>query len=119
MITKASATEIEENLPSLKEVYKDYFKMGAAVTANELTPQAKELIKKHFNSLTAGNEMKPESLLDYNKTVSYMNQTGDQTLPQISLKSAQSIIEFAIENDIEMRGHVLIWHSQTPRWLFA
>ena len=38
--------------------------------------------------------------------------------PQISLNEADKILKFAGENKIPVRGHVLVWHSQTPDWFF-
>ena len=39
-------------------------------------------------------------------------------MPQISLNEADEILKFAGENKIPVRGHVLVWHSQTPDWFF-
>ncbi|SFR91311.1 endo-1,4-beta-xylanase, partial [Anaeromicropila populeti] len=111
--------EIETDIPSLKDLYADYFKMGTAVTASSLNYTEKEIIKKHFNSITCGNEMKADSTLDYNATIAYMEETGDQTSPKVNFNQAASILKFAGENNIPMRGHCLVWHSQTPRWLFT
>lgn len=109
--------ELEE-IPSLKTVYSPYFKMGTATTVSELAPKAAQnLIKKHFNSLTAGNELKPDALLN-KKACQAMAEEGDDTDPQISLASARDILDFANENNISVRGHVLVWHSQTPDWFF-
>ena len=64
-LTTAPVYPIERNIPSLKDVYGDYFKIGGAVTAGELAPNStKDLILKHYNSLTLGNELKPENMLD-------------------------------------------------------
>ncbi|MBR4817331.1 MAG: endo-1,4-beta-xylanase, partial [Bacteroidales bacterium] len=52
-------------IPALKDVYKDAFKIGAAVSSFDVSgrsPETVDLILKHFNSLTPGNELKPESL---------------------------------------------------------
>ncbi len=110
---------IQNDIASLKDVYSDYFKLGCASTESELAQQAaKDLINKHYNSLTLGNELKPESILDQAASIAYMNQNGDQTHPQISLKGADKLLKFAAENKIPVRGHVLVWHSQTPDWFF-
>jgi len=57
----------------------------------ELAPKpAKELFLKHYNSLTFGNELKPESVLDYDATIAYMEANGgDQVNPQITLRAAR------------------------------
>lgn len=99
--------EIEQDIPNLKDVFADDFLLGAALLANEIAdaegPDA-QLVKKHFNSLTAGNEMK-----------------WDATEPvegQFTFANADKIVDFAEENGIAVRGHTLIWHSQTPNWVF-
>lgn len=88
---------------TLKEAYKDYFKVGVAVNPGTLKADG-ELIRKHFNSLTAENHMKPEELQAEEGTFTF--DTADQ------------IVEFAKENNMEMRGHTLVWHNQTPEWMF-
>ncbi|SET05389.1 endo-1,4-beta-xylanase [[Clostridium] polysaccharolyticum] len=119
-ITRNPAAEIEENIPSLKDVFAPYnCKVGTAVVMNEFNSSEKKIIKKHFNSLTIGNEMKPDSVLDYDATVAYMEETGDQTTPQITLSKAAPILKYCEANGIEIRGHVLAWHSQTPKWFFT
>ncbi len=111
--------EIEDYIPSLKDVYSDYFKLGCAATATELQTKAtQDLIKKHYNSLTLGNELKPDSTLNLKSTLAYLEETGDDTNPQISLDNAATLLSFAEENNIPIRGHVFVWHSQTPDWFF-
>ena len=111
----APVYEIEKDIPSLKDVYSKYFKFGTAATASELANEsAQALIKKHFNSLTPGNELKPESLLNQKAC----QEKGNNVNPQISIDSARSILDFCRDNDIPVRGHVLVWHSQTPGWFF-
>ncbi|MFB9327734.1 endo-1,4-beta-xylanase [Paenibacillus aurantiacus] len=99
--------EIEKDIPSLKDVFADDFLLGSALLVNEIQdpngPDA-QLIQKHFNSLTAGNELK-----------------WDATEPQegqFDFTRADKIVDFASTNGIAMRGHTLIWHSQTPNWVF-
>jgi endo-1,4-beta-xylanase len=33
-------------------------------------------------------------------------------------RDADSIAAFAQRNNLRMRGHTLVWHNQTPAWLF-
>jgi endo-1,4-beta-xylanase len=112
--------EIETNIASLKEVYSSYFNIGCATTANEIAPKpAKELVRKQYNCITPGNELKPDSVLDYDATIAYMKKNNeDQTNPQVNIRAAKTILEFAKDNDIPVRGHTLVWHAQTPDWFF-
>lgn len=110
---------IQDDIASLKDAYSDYFKIGCSCTGSEFAQGAtKDLIKKHYNSLTLGNELKPDSVLDQALSQKYVAETGDDTMPQISLNEADEILKFAGENKIPVRGHVLVWHSQTPDWFF-
>ena len=118
VLKEAPKYSIQEDIPSLKDVYSDYFRIGGVATVKELAPQStKDLILKHCNSFTAGNEMKPDALLDQNACIA-MAQAGDDTNPQVTLDQARSLLDFARDNNIPMRGHVLVWHQQTPTWFF-
>ena len=110
---------IQDDLTPLKDAYADEFKLGCASTDSELTQKAsQDLILKHYNSLTLGNELKPDSVLNQAESIAYLKQTGDDTNPQVSFKSADKLLKFAAKNHIPVRGHVLVWHSQTPDWFF-
>lgn len=93
------------DLPSLSEKYKNYFKVGVAVPYKALTnPVDVALIKRHFNSITAENEMKPEALEPYEGTFNF--------------SIADEYLNFCKKNNITIRGHTLVWHQQTPSWFF-
>lgn len=101
--------EPEDEIPALKDVYKDAFKIGVALPAKTLVnPLDRKLIVKHFNSITAENEMKPESLL--------VGVEGGKL--KFNFKQADEYVKFAQENGMVIRGHTLVWHSQTPEWFF-
>ena len=86
-----------------------YFRLGTGVNGYEINNSvAQEFIRKNYNSITCMNEMKPDSII---KSVN-----GDEV--NISLRSADSILKFAEENGIGVRGHTFVWYSQTPQSLF-
>ncbi|AFC28295.1 XynB [Paenibacillus mucilaginosus 3016] len=91
-------------IPSLKEVYADRFAIGAAVSPQTIVTQ-KELLAAHYGSLTAENEMKP---------VSVQPEEG-----RFTFEDADRIARFAEEHGMQMRGHTLAWHNQTPDWMFV
>ncbi len=106
---------IQEDIPSLSDVYSQYFKIGTAITpSNIASPSFMNLVQKHFDdSLTAGNEMKPDALLDREASIE-----AGETDPQVTLSKARSFLNYARDNNIPVRGHTLVWHSQTPDWFF-
>jgi endo-1,4-beta-xylanase len=89
----------------LKDFYADYFDIGVAVSPRALKTDEALLIKTNFNSLTAENAMKSETIHPQEKTYDW--------------KQADSIVAFAQRNKMKLRGHTLVWHSQTPKWLFV
>ena len=98
----------------LKNVYSNYFRIGTAVSANEVGKNP-DFILKHFNSITPENELKPDQILDQSAS----KANGNNVDPQVKLGwGAKTILDFAAKNNIPVRGHTLIWHSQTPSWLF-
>ncbi len=97
---------------SLKEVFKDEFYMGAAVHLNGLADDRyTENLLSQYNSITAENDMKPEVLLDQAATVS-----GGAIV--CNFTQMDQYCDFAKANDLKMRGHTFVWHSQTPTWFF-
>ncbi len=103
-------------IPSLKEAYQNRFSMGVAVTANEIGEKREELIAQQFNSLTPGNELKADSILDHATSLS--DPKYDES-PAVKFDRVKPIMEFAQEAGIPVRGHTLVWHSQVPRWFFT
>jgi len=106
----------------LKDVYQDYFRMGVACekiserfTNHEIgNPEKEALMKKHFNSMTFGNELKPA----YNMGFSCPEAT-EEYLPFIINPEAKAMLDWAKDNDMPVRGHVLVWHSQCPMEVFC
>ncbi|MBN1700090.1 MAG: endo-1,4-beta-xylanase [Spirochaetales bacterium] len=94
----------EDTTTSLYKKYADYFPVGAAVDSRSYKDAHVYLLKKHFNSIVCENEMKWESLQPSEGVFRYT--------------VADSIIGFAEDNNMTVRGHCLVWHNQTPRWVF-
>ena len=104
---------------SLAAAYADYFKFGVASPATVMTNTNdgfRKLITTQFNSVTPENELKPENVLDAATTLANPAQYNE--CPAIHFDAAKPILDFCKENGIQMRGHTLIWYSQTPSWLF-
>ncbi|MBO4426742.1 MAG: endo-1,4-beta-xylanase [Clostridiales bacterium] len=104
---------------SLCAAYQDYFKFGVASPASVMTNTNEEfrtLLKTQFNSVTPENELKPENVLDAATTLADPAKYNE--CPALNFDAAKPILDFCKENGIPMRGHTLIWYSQTPSWLF-
>ncbi|MCK0473142.1 endo-1,4-beta-xylanase [Halalkalibacter sp. APA_J-10(15)] len=94
---------MKKEIPRLKEVFKDDFKIGAAVNKWTLH-SAKDLVTTQFNSITAENEMKPEML---------QPEEGE-----FDFDYSDQLVSFANEHNLGVRGHTLVWHNQCPNWMF-
>ena len=92
-------------LPSLKDVYKDYFPIGTIMNPGNFDDEVRsKMLKHHFAMLTAENLMKPE----------YAYRPGTR---EFDLTDEIRLAEQAIANGFKVHGHVLVWHAQSPEWL--
>lgn len=103
---------------TLKTAYIKDFKIGAAVNTWQLEgagaySKAKALITRQFNSITMENQMKPDSLLSKDNII-----RGTDTEVLINEEVLNKVLKLASDNGLKLRGHTLIWHSQTPEWFF-
>ena len=113
----ATPMAVDYKTAVIKEVYEDYFLVGGVINSHGMSnPLVSEIITTHFNSVTMENEMKPDSLLDYMTSVS--DPSYDES-PAINYHTLDRCLTYAKDNGLKMRGHTLIWHSQTPRWFFT
>jgi len=132
---QVASAEIQDSLTGLKDaVCSDMgsdFIVGTSLTGSEINDIAlMNLVKKHFNSVTLGNELKPDALFGYNNEkvqlteISHMN--GERlVVPKLDFSRAEKYLDYILdwntqnpESQIKVRGHVLVWHSQTPEWFF-
>ncbi len=105
VVQKSEAAAPGATTKGLKDCYKDYFPIGVAVSPRSLQGDEAQLIVQEFNSITAENAMKMGPI--HPEEARYHWQAAD------------SIVAFAQRHGTKMRGHVLLWHEQTPKWLFT
>jgi endo-1,4-beta-xylanase len=90
----------------LKDYYANYFPIGVSVSPDLLVNETESaMIKREFGSLTPENVMKMG--LIHPKENEYNWDPSDK------------IVDFAVANGMKIRGHCLLWHNQTPDWLFV
>ncbi|WP_428658604.1 endo-1,4-beta-xylanase [Runella sp.] len=92
---------------TLKEAYKDAFKMGvsvndAIVSGNDNASQ--QIVVKQFNTITLENSMKAGLI--------------NPKPGEFRFEAADAFVEFGKKNNMFIVGHTLVWHNQTPAWFF-
>ncbi|HOT90185.1 MAG TPA: endo-1,4-beta-xylanase [Anaerolineae bacterium] len=103
--TAAPPPPIQQDIPSVHEHYAADFLIGAALEPTQLASDRHvELFKKHFNSLTPENVMKPASIQPTEGNFNWTN--------------ADALANFARQNHVAVHGHTLVWHQQAAEWMF-
>ncbi len=103
---KVSAAEA-----GLKLAFGKYFRVGNIFNGTTVRNNALQgLALTNYNSIECENETKPDATL-------VKNGSTDTNI-KVSLNSCASIFDFCEKNGIGVRGHTLVWHSQTPQWFF-
>lgn len=114
-VTASAVTDSKSDAKTLKEVFDGDFKVGVATTSGYLSEEDRvDQIKENFNSITMENEMKPESLLDWEGS-----EKSKDGMPAIKEETLEKALKAAQEAGIPLRGHTLVWYSQTPEWFFS
>ena len=154
-ISRSQDNWLADTVPSIKQTYSDTFDyIGLAVeygnfglkctgdkytgtythdkswgTPSELYySEVQQGISKHANTITLGNELKPQFLLQWwngdgssqptttftasnGLTIQVPDKLNGEALIYATLNAAKNA-------GVKMRGHVLTWHSQTPEGFF-
>ncbi len=93
--------------PALKDVFKQDFLIGAALNPNQFSGRDARgvgIIINHFNSITPENVLKWESVHPRQNTYSF--------------EGPDAYVAFGEKHHMFIIGHTLVWHNQTPRWVF-
>ena len=104
-VGSALAQTGDPSAKTLRGVVGDRLQIGTAMVTSELdNPQATALAAAQFNTVTAGNEFKPDALQRVKGTFTF--------------ERADRLVAFAQKNNMKVIGHTLLWHNQAPKWLF-
>jgi endo-1,4-beta-xylanase len=92
---------------SLKETFKDCFRIGAALNQaqfDERDTRGAGIVKAQFNTISPENVLKWESVHPRPETFSF--------------EEPDRYVAFGEKNHMFIVGHTLVWHNQTPAWVF-
>lgn len=155
-ISRSQDNWLADSVPSIKQTYSDTFdyiglaveygNFGLKYTDNNKytgtythdeswgTPsefyysEVQQGISKHANTITLGNELKPQFLLQWwdgdgsSQTKTTFTASNGQKIQVPDKLNGEALIyatlNAAKKAGVKMRGHVLTWHSQTPEGFF-
>jgi endo-1,4-beta-xylanase len=129
--------QIQTNVPALKNVYVNDFYFGCLLSyphigfpddppvpgqSGIVAPYGGDLIKFHMNSMSPGNNMKPQYTVDiaasaaaYNAASPGAERDSVDTHPVVRFNgNLIAQLNWAKRQGFTFRGHTLVWHSQTP-----
>jgi endo-1,4-beta-xylanase len=92
---------------TLKEAYQQDFRIGAAITRAQFSGQdalGDAIITAQFNTITPENALKWESV--HPKADGY------------NFAASDAYVAYGEKNKMWIVGHCLVWHAQTPKWVF-
>jgi endo-1,4-beta-xylanase len=137
----AQTDTVQTNVPALKEIYAHDFYIGCLLSYRNIglptdppvpgqspvvTPNGGYLIQYHMNSMSPGNNMKPQYTVDiagsaaaYSAAPPGAERDSVDTHPIVRFNGDMiAQLNWAQRQGFTFRGHTLVWHSQTPAELF-
>lgn len=137
----AQSDAIQTNVPAIKDVYAKDFTFGCLLSyrhvgfptdpyvpgqSSVIAPNGGNLIKFHMNSMSPGNNMKPQYTVDISGSAAAYNAAATQAArdsvdvnPVVRFNGDMiAQLNWAKRQGFTFRGHTLVWHSQTPGTAF-
>lgn len=94
--------------PTLRDAFARDFLVGATLSTDMILgrdPQALALVARQFSAITPANDLKWQSV---------------QPAPgRFNFRAADAYVAFGEAHSLAVIGHTLVWHNQTPAWVFA
>jgi len=119
----AGAIAADGGAATLKDAYKDYFYVGVAINRTiatgtsvradnvnrnmERVQKDTTLTKEQFDQISPENDLKWEMI---------QPRPGPDGF---DFAAADAYVNFGVSNNMYIVGHTLVWHGQTPGWVFA
>jgi len=106
-LVKVSHTKNNLDKVALREVFKNHFLIGAALNEAQYSEQDNiraSIVKEQFSSISPENDLKWERI--------------HPELDKYNFGPADKYVEFGVKNNMFIVGHTLVWHAQTPKWVF-
>jgi endo-1,4-beta-xylanase len=104
----SGCTKAPEAAPTLKSALADKFYIGTALNQAQFTGQdtaSIQIIKEQFSAVVPENCMKSEAIHPEEE--------------RFDFSQSDQYVAFGEANNLFITGHCLVWHSQTPPWLFV
>ncbi len=98
---------------SLKEAYAGHFAVGVAInrgvamSGDDATNKDAALTRQQYNQISPENDLKWESIHPREGADGY------------NFGPADAFVDFGLKNNMMIVGHTLVWHGQTPAWVFS
>ena len=119
LLAVGATAKAAEKPVTLKDIFNEHFLVGTAVNRNIVTggagfrrsaeQSAKDvaLVKEQFNQISPENDLKWQLIHPREGANGY------------EFSAADAFVNFGLSNKMYVVGHTLVWHSQTPNWVFA
>lgn len=123
LLLTAGLSASADDSPALKDAYGSHFHIGVAINRTIATGTSvradnvnrnldqvqsdRTTVLKHFNQISPENDLK-WALIHPNP-----GPDGYDFAP------ADAFVNFGLSNQLYLVGHTLVWHGQTPQWVFA
>ena len=101
-------------LPSLATLFEPYFAFGNIYSTESLMEafDTQAAFTHHFNAVTAENAHKPDHIAGPG------SRSTVPTPEEFDFTDVDRIVNWAIEHELQLIGHALVWHGQSPDWLY-